>query len=181
MGIYEELMDMADDVIEDTKNRQEKERQDALEKELCDVHFKLVYDSDLNTIFAVLLGLALILFLKILCKPIVKRVIYGYSIQLGIMGIIALILIGLIVILAIAGPFYMSHRALPEIKGTMLYYKGSFYYARQITKIKVSSMKIATVYIDGKKCFWTSTNDLNYEAFLDWARKCNIPLKINSK
>lgn len=59
----------------------------------------------------------------------------------------------------------------------MVHYKRNTYHYSQITKIKVSFIGLAKVYIDGKKCFWISGEFINYYAFIQWAKKCNVPIE----
>lgn len=181
MGMGKDLMYVVNDVTDDIKIRQIKETQETLEKDLFDVDFKLQYDKNMNNIFIVCCLLALVLFLKSVGKPLLKVLIYGDSLDLNVLHLVCLWLVGIIVALSIAGPVYLRNKPLPEIKKTMMYYKKNTYHYSQITKIKISLFYLTTVYLDEKKRFRISRDFINYDAFIEWAKKCNIPIEQNQK
>ena len=177
MGLEKDLMYAINDVTDDIKIRQRREIQETLEKELFDVDFKLQYDKNINSIFIVCCLLALILFLKSVGKPLLKLLIYGEALELNVLHFICLFLVGIVVVFSIAGLIYLKNKPLPEIKGTMMYFRKNAYHYSQITEIKISKVFLATVYIDGKKRFRISRDFMNYDAFIEWAKKCNVPIE----
>lgn len=177
MGMKKDLMYVVNDVTDDIKIRKRRETQETLEKELFDVDFKLQYDKNINSIFIVCCLLALILFLKSVGKPLLKLFIYGETLELNVLHFTCLFLVGIVVVFSIAGPIYLKNKPLPEIKGTMMYFRKNAYHYSQITEIKISKFFLATVYIDGKRRFRISRDFINYDAFIEWAKKCNVPIE----
>lgn len=181
MSMEKELASLINDVTDDMKIRQKNETKDILEKELYDVNFKLAMDKEVYKLFLVSFICAFILFVKSLGRPILKTIMYGTPMNLTVLHIWALVLIGIAVVFCIVGPLYLKNKSQPEVKKTMVCYKGNTYHYSQITKIKVSSLNLAKVYIDGKKCFWISRDFRNYDAFIAWAKKCNVPMEQKQK
>ena len=175
------IASLINDVTDDIKIRKEQETKDTLEKELYDVNFKVAMDQELYAVFGIIFITVFIVIVKAFGKPILKAFIYGGPLELNVIHICVLVLIGIAVVFCIAGPLYLKNKSQPEVKKTMVYYKGKPYHYSQITKIKVSSLNLAKVYIDGKKCFWISRDFRNYDAFITWAKKCNVPVKQKQK
>lgn len=181
MSMGKDLMNVVNDLTDDIKIRQINETQETLEKELYDDNFKLQYDKNMNNLFIVCFLFALVLLLKSVGKPLLKMLIYGESLNLNVLHLVCLWLVGLIIIFLIAGPMYLKNKPLPEIKKTTMYYRKNSYHYSQITKIKISIFSLTTVYIDEKKKFRISGDFINYDAFIQWAKKCNVPIEQNQK
>ena len=102
-----------------------------------------------------------------LFSPLLKFLIYGEALELNVLHFTCLFLVGIVVVFSIAGPIYLKNKPLPEIKGTMMYFRKNAYHYSQITEIKISKIFLATVYIDGKKRFRISRDFMNYDAFIE--------------
>lgn len=179
LGEY--MINFVNDLKEDLKIRQINETQDTLEKELFDVNFKLQFDKGMNNLIIYCFLFALVLFLKIIGKPLLKMIIYGEAFNLSSIHIVCLCLVGLVFILLIVAPLYIKNKPLPEINKSMMYYRKQSYHFSQISKITISRFSLTTVYLDEKKKFMISRDFINYDAFIQWAKKCNVPIEQNQK
>ncbi len=65
---------------------------------------------------------------------------------------------------------------MPEVKGEFFRYKKEDFHCSDINQIKVSRIRIITVYLSNGKKIRITRDYENYETFLVWAEKCGIDI-----
>lgn len=181
MSVRKDISNFTSDITEDIRIRENKETTAISENELYDVNFKLDFNKQIYPVFLLLLIGIMILAFKAFGQPILECLIFGETFEPNGIYIIAAILIAFLILLTLLYSVYITLKKKPEVRKTRLYYKGSTYHYSQITKIKISAINIATIYVDGKKLFHITGDYTNYYAFLEWAKRCRVPIEKSRK
>ena len=82
---------------------------------------------------------------------------------------------------AIALLICLKLKKCPSVQTSYLYYKDEPYHYDQINYIKVSRIKTAKIYVNGKKLVGVSNWCDNYNSLIVWAKKCHIPVLAPNK
>ena len=177
MSIERNVTNVLNDLTESIDARTKSEKAEMLEKELYDVNFEMKTGRAAYWALILMYPLSLILLLKVVGKPALKSLLDDIPFQLNVFHYSVIIVTVICMIVPIISFIYLNCRAYPKVSGTILSYKGQEYSYAQITKIHISAVNVATVYVNGRKCFKIAREYVNYQSFIEWARKCNVPIE----
>ncbi len=171
--LSEEINQSTKDLLQ--RKKDEKIKIDKLEHE--DVDFTVSMGKEYISFMFCLFLLIMLPMFKIVGKSILKKILgYEESLSLTHFEVIIITFVILFIIVSFSLLIFMLKCAKPRIRNSYIVYKGKYIHYREITLIKVSSLNVAKIYVNGKKCFTITGDFNNYWSFLSWAEKCNVPM-----
>ncbi len=173
MSMYKSFEKLANEAIDEINNRIEAEKREAQEKDLSQFDFKI----RLSKITYWIIAAAMISGLFILFRSVVSYFTYSSTTnQESTLDTGMIITAGLLILPTFIALLLIKFKPLPEVKGSYLYYKYKEYHYSEVRCIKISEINTARVYLDDGKSFWLSRDFENYDMFIGWAEKCEIPV-----
>lgn len=170
----------AEQVVE----RQKKEQREVDEKEVYDINFELEFNKASLMLFGMLWIMILLFFIKALGYDMYLAYKKGALFYLSSYSIWKIVMLAIVLATAVFGTVFSlicAMKPMPRVENTNMYYRGKKYHYTEITKLVImNGMNITKVYLNGKYKFWISTDYFNYRSFIEWAKKCRIPIEGNT-
>lgn len=180
-GIEHLVTDIAVQKSLDAIDRQIDEENESVKKEVWDIDFNVVFDRSVGIAFGLAWIVFIILFIKAFARDIYVAGKNGALFDLNqysMLKIVLILLAFIAVLLCTVYYIYCVCKPMPSVVRTTMYYKGKRYHYSEITKVVIGRrIRVAKVYIDGKYAFWLSPEYQNYQSFISWAKKCNVPIE----
>lgn len=161
--------------------RQKKEQREVDEKEVYDINFELEFNKASLILVGMLWIFLLPFFIKVLGYDMYLANKKGELFHLSSYGIGRIVMLALVLATAVFGTVFSlicAMKSMPRVKNTNMYYRGKEYHYSEITRLVImNGMNITKVYLNGKYKFWISSDYINYRSFIEWAKKCRIPIE----
>ena len=168
---------MADNITADLSERQEEERSLVNESELNDVDFMIYFDKTILPVFALVAVFLVLIMLKAFWRECYTLIILH---KLPEMGAAARVLflsgLCLLFVCLIVLPVLLILQPKPHIVKNHLIHRKKTYHYSEITSIRISTMQFISVYAGKRKLFTMTAEYVNSYSFLEWAKKCQIPV-----
>ena len=118
---------------------------------------------------------------KILIREAITSSVNHTPFTLSTVQILIISILSNAIFFAIALLICLKLKKCPSVQTSYLYYKDEPYHYDQINYIKVSRIKTAKIYVNGKKLVGVSNWCDNYNSLIVWAKKCHIPVLAPNK
>ena len=138
---------------------------------------------DFNAFFVIIpiIVIGLIPVAKILIQEAITSSVNHTPFTLSTVQILIISIVSVAIFFATALLICLKLKKSPSVQTSYLYYKDEPYHYDQINYIKVSRIKTAKIYVNGKKLVGVSNWCDNYNSLIVWAKKCHIPVLAPNK
>ncbi len=160
--------------LEEIEESFREERRNAFEKDLSEFDFSMPLSKATAGTILPTVSLSLVMMIRYVIKPVIYANMTGEKLTLNkLMPVIMSVLLVLVFIFA---AIFFRCAPMPEVKGEFFRYKKEDFHCSDINQIKVSRIRIITVYLSNGKKIRITRDYENYETFLVWAEKCGIDI-----
>lgn len=181
MPIVNDLNNYAKEELEYFGVRRQNEENAAIEKAVFNTKFDLNYDFNGFFVIIPIIVIGLIPVAKILIREAITSSVNHTPFTLSTVQILIISILSTAIFFAIALLICLKLKKCPSVQTSYLYYKDEAYHYDQINYIKVSRIKTAKIYVNGKKLVGVSNWCDNYNSLIVWAKKCHIPVLAPNK
>lgn len=161
-----------DDYSMETKHRRQREQEKVQESELHDIDFTVYLDKNIFLILGIGFLFVFLQFIKTFARQFYQLIVRRQIPNFGTVTFV-LFAVGAVIILCL----WLWLRPKPHIVRNQLQYRGKVYHYSEITGIHINSIRLTSVYVDGRKLFTVTGDYVNYETLIAWAEKCRIPIQ----
>lgn len=176
MPIINDLNNSVKEELEYFGIRRENEERAAVEKAVYNTKFDMNYDFNAFFVIIPIIIIGLIPIAKILIQEAITSSVNHTPFALTAVQILIIGIVSVAIFFAVALLICLKVKKCPSVQTSYLYYKGEAYHYDRINYIRVSSIKTAKVYVNGKKLVSVSNWCDNYKSLIVWAKKCHIPV-----
>ena len=181
MSIVNDLNNYAKEELEYFDVRRQNEENAAIEKSVYNTKFDLNYDFNGFFVIIPIIVIGLIPVAKILIREAITSSVNHTPFTLSTVQILIISILSTAIFFATALLICLKLKKCPSVQTSYLYYKDEPYHYDQINYIKVSRIKTAKIYVNGKKLVGVSNWCDNYNSLIVWAKKCHIPVLAPNK
>ncbi len=181
MPIVNDLNNYAKEELEYFGVRRQNEENAAIEKSVFNTKFDLNYDFNGFFVIIPIIVIGLIPVAKVLIREAITSSVNHTPFTLSTVQILIISIVSTAIFFAIALLICLKLKKCPSVQTSYLYYKDEPYHYDQINYIKVSRIKTAKIYVNGKKLVGVSNWCDNYNSLIEWAKKCHIPVLAPNK
>ena len=175
MPIVNDLNNYTKEELEYFGVRRQNEENAAIEKAVFNTKFDLNYDFNGFFVIIPIIVIGLIPVAKILIREAITSSVNHTPFTLSTVQILIISILSTAIFFAIALLICLKLKKCPSVQTSYLYYYD------QINYIKVSRIKTAKIYVNGKKLVGVSNWCDNYNSLIVWAKKCHIPVLAPNK
>ncbi len=172
-GIIADNMTSASDEID--KHARE-ERRKVQEEDLRDIDFSIKYNRSILKLYLSEVLLILVLSAKSILRPVFDHMISGKAVEFDRTDIEIFIFIGLLIVSALIYAVRVRQKGEIHVTKNTLYWRDRNWHYLEISKVTVNCLKVATIYSNDERLFCISSGYENFDSFLTWAKKCDIPV-----